>query len=155
MTWDSIATKLKEQAEKSDGGGLFLALKEDGDRFEGVVVGEPIPRTIVFNPETNRTEVYNAEAHGELRPKNRYSFQFYVPSAGDIKVFESTAKFANSVLNKKKEGRLDGNLIRVTRNGRKGDTSTTYEVEVMGAPDAETAELMKTIKPVDWEKVYK
>lgn len=124
--WDQ-AEKMAE--EHANSGGIFVRLKNTGDKVIGAFCGEPYAREVIWTGE--RYEEFddkNNSAHQGKRPSLRVMLNFYVPTDGVMKVIEGgTAWFRDVVKVRDKYG-LEKWLFEIERHGDSGDPKTKYSI---------------------------
>jgi hypothetical protein len=147
----------RKRAEEAGSGGIFIRLADDGDKFVGAFLGGDDGvhvRELVWDKaqDTYRDHTPADEAAG-VKPTPKFSMNVYVPAEKCVKVFEMTAPtFKDLCAIKDKYKGLDTYYFEVTRNGKKGNTKTTYRIlpETL-IPDADKAAI-KGMKLHDLKK---
>jgi len=119
--WDQA----EAAADAAQTGGLFLSLKNDGDKATVVFRGEPATKNVIWNG--TGYEDYDPKQHKDKKPSVRIKINAYNTQEDQMQIWEmNAATFKGLVIIKKKYG-LD-KVFEITRNGKKGDTKTTYTI---------------------------
>lgn len=123
--WDELDERVERHEEES---GIFLRLKNDGDKFVGAFCGAPAAREVVWTGVGY--ELYDADdpAHRGKRPTLKVMVNVFVPDLDSMKVFENTTKWFKDVKKVRNKYGFDKFLFEVERHGESGDTNTTYTV---------------------------
>lgn len=123
--WDGIRTMTTPQ---DDGGGLYVRLKQDGDRVVGAFCGQPVARSTLWVNGRYETFDENNPEHRGKRPGLRVVSNFYVPEVGAMKLIEGGRAWAKSVVQMIDRFGADAYLYEISRQGAAGSTQTTYTV---------------------------
>ena len=105
--WESAKDMSKKHAES---GGLFVQLKEHGDKIAGVFCGEPYAREVVWDDEEGYTPYDPNGKHAGQRASLRVALNFYVPTEGATYTVKHTTRTARARVQKLKY-RLDVNTL--------------------------------------------
>lgn len=129
MSWDEAESEAKKSVDGSGQDGLFIKLRDDGNKAEFAVVGDPY--------------WYWKEGEFEGKPtkSKRFMMNSFVPGSG-MKIWETNATTFTSLCSFKADVDLTRSCVRVKRVGKAGDKKTTYTF-LPGAPI--TPELAKQI----------
>lgn len=123
MSWDVAAKKTAE----ATGTGKFINLRDDGDRFVGVFLGEPATREVVF--VGGRTEEFTDQHRAQgLRPRLTISLNVATYPDKQVKIYECGARVFKDILRVRDKYGLENWAFEVQRHGAKGDQDTTYSV---------------------------
>lgn len=149
-----------ELAEQFSGGN-FIQLKDDGDSFMGMFLGEPYPWECWYNKAANRYESFGPEqATKGIKKGMRFGvsvLQAICSASGEwsyeVKAWEVTVMTLKAMLEVKKKYGFD-RFYEVKRKGKKDDTKTTYTVLPEDAPSAELLAYCKAIPPMDLAPLY-
>jgi hypothetical protein len=134
MTWEQAEAAAQQVG--SGGNEVFVKLKDDKDSVRGVFVGDPV---VVQKVWTGKGfEIYNAAKHKDDTPKTEFRFNFYIPGQG-YKIIAGGARWFASVKVMRDKYGLDKKVFEVTRQGKAGDTNTTY----MFLPDSDIDDALR------------
>lgn len=149
MSWDKAA----ERSEKGGGGGSFVKLADHGDKIVVAFVGDPHFEDLVWNQKTQSYDAYNETHKAEGKsPTPRFKMNCYVPADKSMKVWEVNNSTFQDVLKVKTKYGLDKMFFEVERNGKKGDTKTTYSILPETAIDDEHKAIMAKLPLHDLTK---
>ncbi len=123
--WQQAQEKADRQAEK---GGMFVRLKNNGDKIVGAFCGDPYAKEVVWIGQ--KSEEYNPDnpEHKGVRSSLRISLNFFVPAESKMKVIEGSAQFFRSIVKVKEKYGLDNWLFEIERQGDSGDPKTKYSI---------------------------
>jgi len=147
----------KRRAEEGGGGGIFIRLADDGDKFVGAFLGgdEGVhTRELVWDKAADTYRDHTpADTAAGVKPTPKFSMNVYVPAEKAVKIFELTGPtFKDLCAIKEKYHGLDRHYFEITRNGKKGNTKTTYrilpECEIPDADKAMIKGITHTSKPL-------
>jgi hypothetical protein len=150
MSWDKAENRSKQAGE-----GSFIRLADDGDKFVGIFQGEPHVRELIWNEKKNAYEDFDAKTNEGKSSTPKYKLNVFVISEKKMKIFEMNNATFKDVLKCRDKYGLDNWAFEVTRNGKKGDTKTTYSVLPDTKVDALAADVLaafKAAKPHDLAK---
>lgn len=121
---DEIEKKMKEAA-----GGMFISLKNEGDKTMGAFVGEPELRYTSYDDVTKVYTKVSAEAvAGGQKASARVAINFFVPAENKMRALElNQASFKNFSAAYKKYG-IESCMYEVIRQGAKGDTKACFTI---------------------------
>jgi hypothetical protein len=161
-TWEDA--QKRSEAQKL-AGGTFLRLADHGEKFIGAFVGNPHFHDFVWNPTAERYDEWTAEAEAAGKKKvTRYSMNIYVlkiglgkewksvPAAEAVKIWECNNQVFSDVLKVKEKYGLDKWFFEVERNGKKGNSKTTYSVLPETKLDDEQMKIIAGLKLHDLAK---
>lgn len=132
-TWNEAQADAKGAGDDGSGPRVFLKLKEDGARIEFAIVGEP---HVYSRPKfENRSKMLK-----------RFLLNVFVPGHG-MRVFETSATTFNALAFVAEELDLQKTMVHVERNGKPGDTKTTYVIAPGGPITPEIAAHMRAAEP--------
>ena len=123
--WDKAKEAAERQAEK---GGIFVRLKNNGDKVVGAFVGDPYLKEVLWTGQRYEEFDENNSEHKGAKTTTRVSLNFFVPDEGAMKVIECNAGLFNSVLTVRKKYGLEENLFEIERQGEPKDPKTKYSV---------------------------
>lgn len=162
-SWDD-AKKKNEEAKAA--GGQFLRLQDHGDKFVGAFLGDPHTLDFVWDEKAGRYSPWTKEAEAAGAKKTtRYSLNVFVlkmgqgkelkpvPAAEALKVWECNNQTFTDVLKVRDKYGLDVWLFEVERNGKKGNSKTTYSVLPDTKIDADLKKILDAQKLHDLTKV--
>jgi len=145
MSWESSKTV----ADKHASGGKYVRLKDDGDKVQGVFVGEPESREVVYDKDTNKyhdIETDEGKKHVKAGKKTtaKFLFNFFepnpkAPDTGEMKIYECGIVTFKDILKCRDKYGLDKKVFEIERRGKKGDTKTTYNV----LPETDISDALK------------
>jgi len=123
--WQQAQERADRQAEK---GGMFVRLKNNGDKVVGAFCGDPYAKEVVWIGQ--KSEEYNPEnpEHKGVRSSLRVSLNFFVPAESKMKVIEGSAQFFRSIVKVKEKYGLDNWLFEIERQGEANDPKTKYSI---------------------------
>lgn len=123
--WQETQEKADRQAEK---GGMFVRLKNNGDKIVGAFCGDPYAKEVVWIGQ--KSEEYNPDnpEHKGVRSSLRVSLNFFVPAENKMKVIEGSAQFFKSIVKVKEKYGIDHWLFEIERQGEAGDPKTKYSI---------------------------
>lgn len=161
-SWEE-AQKRSDDAKAA--GGTFLRLAEHGDKFIGAFVGTPHFHDFVWNPAKEQYDAWDKEAEAAGKKKvTRYSINVYalktgsgktlaaVPPAECVKIWECNNQTFQDILKVKDKYGLDTWFFEVERNGKKGDSKTTYSILPETKIDPEQIKIIAGLKLHDLSK---
>ncbi len=135
--WEEVTERAEQQAEQ---GGLFVKLKNDGDKVVGAFVGDPFAR------DKHWVDNSSVECEGEgcphcekKRPSMKISLNFYVPEENAMKIIEGGVKWFKGVVKVREKYGFDNWLFEIERHGEAGSTKTSYSI----LPEKEMDEALK------------
>ena len=115
-------------SEVKEGSGDFISLKNDGDKFKGVPIGEP----------------HMQEIQGKGGARKSFLLNIAQPPAPKCKTFRCGVRLAAKLREAVKDGKLSGKVeVEVVRHGAAGDQGTTYDVAVKNLTGKEIAAAAK------------
>lgn len=132
--WEQ-AEGLAEQHSNA-GSGLFVSLKNDGDKVVGAFVGEPLPREVHWAGERYEECTRNASCRhcGEgKRPTLRVAMNFFVRAEGEMKIIEGGVSWFKDLVKARNKYGLGKWFFEIERHGAAGNPKTTYTI----LPDAQ------------------
>lgn len=154
MSWNTA----KERSDQS-GPTVFIRLAEDGDKFVGAFVGEPHIRELVWNTKTNKYEDFTAEHAKEGKTATpRYMLNVFIPgdeakkTPPQMKIFEANNATFKDIIKVREKYGLEKFFFEVERNGKKGDTKTSYTILPETQIDAAQLALISSMKLNDLTK---
>lgn len=123
--WAETQEKAERQSEK---GGIFVRLKDNGNKVVGAFCGDPFAKEVVWTGQ--RYEEFDPAnpAHKGERVSLKVSLNFFVPTEGKMKVIEGSAAFFKSIVKVKEKYGLDNWLFEIERQGDAGDPKTKYSI---------------------------
>ena len=107
-------------------GGMFVRLKDHGDKVVGAFCGEPYAREVVWTGQGY--EEYDREIHGDGGASLRVTLNFYVPSEHKMKIVEGGTEWFNGLLKVQEKYGLSEWLFEIERNGAAKDPKTKYSI---------------------------
>ena len=114
-------------AKKHTGsGGIFVRLRDHGDKVVGAFCGDPNAREVVWNGQGY--DPYDEDVHAGQRPALRVTLNFYVPSERKMKIIEGGTEWFNSLLKVEEKYGLGEWLFEIERSGAAKDTKTKYSI---------------------------
>ena len=126
--WDDARQRAKES---SDGNGLFVKLKNDGDSFVGVFLGDPHVFDVVWNGETfldaSAPEGITAIENGNKK-QTKFAINVYVPSEKDVKIWQMNASTFEALDEVNQKYGADTWAFEVKRRGAARNPKTTYSI---------------------------
>lgn len=131
----------EKKAEEANQGGLFLRLQDDGDQAVVAFCGDPHPHEVVWTGEGY--EAYDPDKH-DKKPSLRIKLNVFNTGESAMQIWEISANVFKSVVKLKNKYGLDSKTFEITRNGKKGDTKTTYMILPEGEIDKDLAERIAT-----------
>jgi hypothetical protein len=142
-TWDQAKTA----AEKPMGSGIFIRLADDGDKFTGAFMGDPHIREIVWEQaKGSYRDATPADTKAGTAVTQRFICNVYVPADKAMKVFEMNQKTFQGLLGAREKFAFSSWYFEVKRNGKKGDTKTTYQILPDTQIPADDAKAMAALK---------
>jgi hypothetical protein len=123
--WDKAKEAAERQAEK---GGIFVRLKNNGDKVVGAFCGDPYVRDVVWTGQKYEEHDPSNPEHKGAKTSFRASLNFFVPAENAMKVIEGSGSFFNSVLKVRDKYGLADHLFEIERQGEPKDTKTKYTV---------------------------
>jgi len=123
--WAETQEKADRQAEK---GGMFVRLKNDGDKIVGAFCGDPYAKEVVWIGQKSEEFDPNNPEHKGVRSSLRISLNFFVPADGQMKVIEGSAAFFKSIVKVKEKYGIEHWLFEIERQGEAGDPKTKYSI---------------------------
>jgi len=161
-SWDDAK---KHSEEQKAAGGIFLRLKDHGEKFIGAFLGDPHYRHFVWNEATSRYEDWTKahEAAGKTKT-TRYSINIFVlkigagkelkavPLTEAMKVWECNNQTFTDIIKVKEKYGL-GHFYEVERNGKKGNPKSTYSILPETKIDEEYAKIIAGLTLHDLVKV--
>lgn len=145
----ALAKELVEEHDESS--GLFVRLKDDGDKVVGVFCGEPYPRQVVWLGDRYEQYDENNQEHANKRPTLRVSFNFYVPAEDRMKVIEGGILWFKDVSRLNDKYTLNTRVFEVQRNGAAKSAKTTYSILPEDKVDAKLQARIKELSLYDLE----
>lgn len=124
MSWDEVAKQTQEALASQD--GVFIKLKDDGQNFQGVVIGEP------------DWFLREGEYEGKVSKSKRFMINVFLPGKG-MKIWEMNATTMNVLLRKKASFDFAAFCLCVDRVGKARDKLTTYQLSKGDAISPELA----------------
>ncbi len=121
--WDYARGMAKKHAGS---GGMFVRLKDHGDKVVGAFCGDPHAREVVWNGQGY--DPYDEDVHAGQRPALRVTLNFYVPSEHKMKIIEGGTEWFNNLLKVEEKYGLGDWLFEIERNGAAKDTNTKYSI---------------------------
>jgi hypothetical protein len=159
--WDEA----KKRSEESKNAGQYVKLADHGDKFIGAFVGDPDFREYAYNEKTTKYEAWTAELEAAGKTKvTRYLINVYVLKTGTgkdmkdvveaerVKIWECNNKAFTDICKVKEKFGLDAYFFEVERNGKKGDSKTSYTILPEVKIDDATKKLIAAAKLHDLEK---
>ena len=131
-SWNDARSEAKTSAS---GTGIFLKLREDGERVELALVGEPHP-------------YWRPAFEGRKKKTLRFLLNVFVPVAG-MKVFEANAATFEALASVREEIDPTRQLVRLKRNGKPRDPKTSYLAIPAGVIPPEVVALIAKAEPFD------
>ena len=117
----------KKRAAES--GGMFLSLKNDGDKTVGVFVGDPKVVDLYYDKKTEKYEPYTEEHKAKgLQPSPRFMMNFWVRSERVCRIWEFNGQTFGDVIAAKEKYTFDTFAFEICRHGKAKDTKTSYTV---------------------------
>lgn len=133
--WDTAQKRAEEHAA---GSGIFVRLADHGEKIVGTFCGDPHIEDIVWNKKLERYEEFTKEhAAAGVKPTPRYKINVYVPAEKAMKIWEMNNQTFKDVVKVKEKFGVDKWFFEIERNGKKGNTKTTYSI----LPDKKIEEL--------------
>lgn len=123
--WETANDLSKKHAEA---GGLFVQLKDHGDKVAGVFCGEPYAREVVWDDEDGYTPYEPNGKHAGQRASLRVALNFYMPKEGAMKIIEGGSQWFKSILAVRAKFPLDQWSVEIERQGAARNPKTTYTV---------------------------
>jgi len=123
--WQQAQEKADRQAEK---GGMFIRLKNNGDKIVGAFCGDPYAKEVVWIGQKSEEYSPDNPEHKGVRTSLRISLNFFVPAEGQMKVIEGSAQFFKGIVKVKDKYGLDNWLFEIERQGEAGDPKTKYSI---------------------------
>ena len=121
------ARQIAEQHAAS--GSLFVRLVNDGDKVEGVFLGEPHVREVHWDGdgyvECTGKELCDA-CEGGKRPSLRASINMFVLTDKAVKIFEGSLSWFKDLVRCREKYGLDKWAYEIQRRGAAGSTKTHY-----------------------------
>lgn len=148
--WETAKDLSKKHAEA---GGLFVELKDHGDKVAGVFCGEPYAREVVWDDEDGYTPYDPHGKHAGQRANLRVALNFYVPAVGGMKIIEGGSRWFKSILAVRAKFPLDQWSVEIERQGGARDPKTTYTVLPHEQLDAATRAKIASMPLHDLERV--
>lgn len=149
--WDHAKDMSKKHAEA---GGLFVQLKDHGDKIVGVFCGDPYAREVVWTDEEGY-EPYDPERHVGKRPSLRVALNFFVVRDGAMKIVEGGSQWFKSILAVRAKFPLDQWAMEIERQGGARDPKTQYVVLPDQQLDAATRAKIAAIPLHDLERLLR
>lgn len=115
----------EKTAKEADEGGIFLRLKEDGDKAIVAFVGDPEVSKVVWNG--SQYEDYDERKH-DKSPSVRFKINVFNVKHNCMQMWECSAQTFKGVVQVKSKYGLDKMTFEICRQGAKGDTNTTYSI---------------------------
>lgn len=124
-TWDEA----KKRADESSG-GMFVSLKDDGDKAVGCFVGQTFIRDLFYDKKTENYEDYTDTHKAKGLPKSsRFLLNFWIRAERVCKILEMNgATFTDVIAVREKYGFEAGYAFEIQRHGKKKDPKTTYSI---------------------------
>lgn len=146
--WDHAKDMSKKHAES---GGLFVQLKDHGDKIAGVFCGEPYAREVVWADD--EYEPYDPERHVGKRPSLRVALNFYVQRENAMKIIEGGSQWFKSILAVRAKFPLEQWSVEIERQGAARDPKTVYVILPHEQLDAATRAKIAAMPLHDLERV--
>jgi hypothetical protein len=137
MSWNDSLTALSK-TDSSD--SIFIRLREDGQKFTGLLVGEPLH--------------YRAPGFDPKKLVDKFLLNIYVPMIG-MRVYETNVATFKLIASLREEIDLSSTLVTVKRNGRARDPKTSYAVFATGPASPATLAEAAAAQPHDLSKFVK
>jgi hypothetical protein len=150
MGWETAKDLSKKHAES---GGLFVQLKDHGDKIAGVFCGEPYAREVVWDEEDGYTPYEPNGKHAGQRASLRVALNFFVPADGGMKIIEGGSQWFKSILAVRAKFPLDHWSVEIERQGAARNPKTTYTVLPHEQLDAATRAKIAAMPLHDLERV--
>ena len=148
--WETAKDLSKKHAEA---GGLFVQLKDHGDKIAGVFCGEPYAREVVWNDEDGYTPYDPNGKHAGQRASLRIALNFYVPAEGAMKIIKGGSQWFKGILAVRAKFPLDQWSVEIERQGAARNPKTTYTVLPHEQLDAATRAKIASMPLHDLERV--
>lgn len=148
--WETANDLSKKHAEA---GGLFVQLKDHGDKVAGVFCGEPYAREVVWDDEDGYTPYDPNGKHAGQRASLRVALNFYMPKEGAMKIIEGGSQWFKSILAVRAKFPLDQWSVEIERQGAARNPKTTYTVLPHEQLDAATRAKIASMPLHDLERV--
>jgi hypothetical protein len=146
--WDDAEKRAKEATA-----GLYVRLQNDKDKVVLAFVGEPNYRDTFYNPKTNKTETFTEEHKKEGKtPSAKFKLNVWVKEQAKMMIFECNSSTFKEVAACKNKYGLEKHFFEVIRDGKKGDTNTTYKVLPDALITTEELAAIKAAPPHDLTK---
>ena len=152
MGWETAKDLSKKHAES---GGLFVQLKDHGDKIAGVFCGEPYAREVVWDEEDGYTPYEPNGKHAGQRASLRVALNFFVPTDGSMKIIEGGSQWFKSILAVRAKFPLDQWSVEIERQGAARNPKTTYTVLPHEQLDAATRAKIAAMPLHDLDRVLK
>lgn len=119
--------RTEQFSQRAESSSQWLKLANDGDQAVVVFLGEPYPRTVVFEDGGYQPFTKEHEARG-AKPTYRFPINVAALPDFDVKVLEVGAGLIRDVLKVRAKYGLEGWAYEVTRRGAAKDPKTTYDL---------------------------
>jgi hypothetical protein len=131
--WDKAQERSKQVSD-----GLFVKL-DDGDKIVATFLGDPHIDENVWNEKLGKYEPFDAKIHGGKTPTPKYRMNVFVwtkqaqgsekkEKIEKVQIIDCNNATFKDVLKVRDKFGLDKWCFEVERQGKKGDTKTTYSV---------------------------
>lgn len=120
-----------EYAKKraAESGGMFLSLKNDGDKAVGCFVGKPVVKDLWFDKKTEKYEDYTDEHKAKgLVASPRFMMNFWVRSERACRIWEFNGQTFGDVIAAREKYGFEDYAFEICRHGKAKDTKTSYTV---------------------------
>jgi hypothetical protein len=123
--WAETQEKAERQAER---GGIFIRLKNNGDKVVGAFCGDPYAKEVVWTGQRYEELDPNKPEHKGAKQSLKVSLNFFVPAEGKMKVIEGSAQFFKGIVKVKEKYGIENWLFEIERQGEAGDPKTKYSI---------------------------
>lgn len=123
-SWADAQEQAKQAQDAAAAGGLFVRLKDHGDKARVVIVGDPEVRKVYWEGEKS----YQWTEGCGHKPKNRWLLNAFDVDERKMKIIECNLQLFQAFAAVRDKFPFADWILEVKRNGRARDTKTTYSV---------------------------
>lgn len=125
MDWNEA----KKRSDEGGGPGVFVRLENDGDKVVVVFVGEPECRELLWDKKKEQyADLTDEDRKAGKKGSPKFKFNVFVPAEKAMKILDINNNTFKDVIAVREKYGLDKWSFEIKRNGKKGDTKTTYAI---------------------------
>lgn len=154
-SWNTVKERIDQVDEA---GGLWVKLKDDGDKVVGIFLGDPFPREVHWGGERYEECTGKECEHCKTsKPSLRISINLAMKTekGWEVKALEQTATFFKDVMKCDEKYGLDAWSFEIERHGAAGDTKTTYSILPEEKLSKDDVKALEALQLLDLAALYK